>query len=328
MGLSEPNPQRDPSSPVSRRDGLKVVLASLLASSGMAPAAFGDPGLDHLPQSLARTHDSGTPLKSRAIADYQRSTASLGGRLASSLDELNHAAACDQPYDVLIIGSGYGGAVCAARLSAAMRPGTRLAVLERGREWVPGTFPDTFANLMRESRYGLFGRSRNALRNPLGLIDFTFNDEVHVMNGSGLGGGSLINAGVAVIPDAEVFQQPCWPMDLQDRDVLMPHFEAVAQMLDLRPVPCDTTKTLALRRLAARLKRPAIATPAFVTVKPQRSAHYQGGVNRFGMLQRPCELCGDCTSGCNIGAKNTLAFNYLPLARRCGAQIFTQTEVD
>src|ERR1700730_6902573 len=93
-------------------------------------------------------------------------------------------------YDVVIVGSGYGGGVAASRLA---RAGKRVAILERGREFVTGEFPARFPDLRSEMQ--LSGK-RLRLGSPAGLYDVRLGDDMHVLVGCGLGGGSLINAGV------------------------------------------------------------------------------------------------------------------------------------
>ena len=103
-------------------------------------------------------------------------------------------------YDVVIVGSGYGGAITAARLTSAQWPNGKpsICVLERGKEWLPSQFPDTLNNGATELRQPL---------NPLGLYDFRFGTDIGVLMGSGLGGTSLVNANVALEPDPEVFEK-------------------------------------------------------------------------------------------------------------------------
>ena len=120
-------------------------------------------------------------------------------RLASPLDRLRPR------YDVVVVGSGYGGGVAASRLA---RMGKRVAVLERGREFVTGEFPARFPDLRGEMQ--LRGRNMR-LGPPTGLYDVRFGADMHVLVGCGLGGGSLINAGVALRPDPRVFRDPVWP---------------------------------------------------------------------------------------------------------------------
>jgi cholesterol oxidase len=113
-------------------------------------------------------------------------------------------------YDVVIIGSGYGGAVTAARLATANWPANgrpSIALLERGKEWLPGQFPDSLERGLQEVRSPL---------NSLGLYDNTFGTDIGVLAGSGLGGTSLVNANRAITPDSEVFEQSPWPQAIRD----------------------------------------------------------------------------------------------------------------
>src|SRR6478672_13942590 len=108
-------------------------------------------------------------------------------------------------YDVVVVGSGYGGGVSASRLA---RAGKRVCVLERGREFVTGEFPSRFPDLRGEMQ--LTGK-RMRIGSPTGLYDVRFGEDMHVLIGCGLGGGSLINAGVALRPDDRVFADEIWP---------------------------------------------------------------------------------------------------------------------
>jgi hypothetical protein len=102
-------------------------------------------------------------------------------------------------YDFVVVGSGYGGAITAARLaSAKLNPKPSVCILERGKEWVPGTFPENAFDAAAQLRSGA---------NPLGLYELLDHPEIGVIKGSGLGGTSLINANVAIEPDKEVFEQ-------------------------------------------------------------------------------------------------------------------------
>src|SRR5208337_4992812 len=202
----------------------------------------------------------------------------------------------------------------AARLASAnLTPKPSICLLERGREWPVGTFPDQTA--------GVLAAQRNDA-NPLGLYEFLNYQDISVIKGSGLGGTSLVNANVAIIPDAEVFEQSNWPRTLT-RDILMPYYLRARQVLAANPHPhaMDLAKVQAMDRRAVEIGLHAYPLNIVVNFSID-------GKNPYGVEQKPCTNCGDCVTGCNVGAKNTLYMNYLPLARGAGAEIYTQTKVE
>ncbi|MBX9768547.1 MAG: GMC family oxidoreductase N-terminal domain-containing protein, partial [Bdellovibrionales bacterium] len=103
-------------------------------------------------------------------------------------------------FDTIVIGSGYGGSVLAARLKAKF-PHKTLALLEKGKEWAPGDYPKSLMQAAREM----------TMTNPLGLYEFHMLKDLDIFQGSGLGGTSLVNANVAIEPDAEMWAQEEWP---------------------------------------------------------------------------------------------------------------------
>jgi cholesterol oxidase len=219
-------------------------------------------------------------------------------------------------YDFVIIGSGYGGAITAARLSGAngMVPKKSVCILERGKEWPVGSFPDDPLKLT--------AAVRNPLLNPLGLYEFLAFRDISILKGSGLGGTSLVNANVAIVPDEDLFEKPAWPKNIK-LVTLKPYYEASKKILGANPHPRakELLKVKALDRRAQELGLEAFGLDISVNFDID-------GKNPYGVDQKPCIDCGDCVTGCNVGAKNTLYMNYLPLAQRNGTEIFTQTQVD
>src|SRR6185295_17139106 len=125
-------------------------------------------------------------------------------------------------YDFVVIGSGYGGAISAARLATAnLSAKPSVCILERGKEWQPGEFPENTGDVIAATRSDL---------NPLGLYELLTHPDISVIKASGLGGTSLINANVAIRPDREVFEQFHWP-DKLDYDALSPFYDKASEVL-------------------------------------------------------------------------------------------------
>ena len=219
-------------------------------------------------------------------------------------------------YDFIIIGSGYGGAITAARITAA-NPKPSVCILERGKEWEVGKFPDDIHEVKRSVRHDVF--------NPTGLYDFQPFPDITVMKGSGLGGTSLINANVAIVPDEETFQQLAWPKNIKLPE-LLPFYEKAKTMLGAKPhkrgTASDADAFLKVKGLDKRAQEIGTKEFALNIVVTQ-----EDGKNAAGFDQKACNNCGDCVTGCNVGAKNTLYMNYLPTAAKQGCDIFTKVEV-
>lgn len=216
-------------------------------------------------------------------------------------------------YDVIVVGSGYGGAVAASRLA---RSGLSVAILERGRLMAPSDMPRTPLEVARattvRSRMGTVGAADGLLRYEVG--------DKTVGVGVGVGGGSLINSAVYRRPDPRVFDDPAWPTRLRGHaDELDAWFDLVGEWLEIG--------TFAGREALPR-------TPWFEAMSGDRpleplmlgvASHSR--TNRHGVYQPGCHACGECNVGCHTGAKSSLDRNYIPDALAHGASLFTGMEV-
>ncbi|MBN9108238.1 MAG: GMC family oxidoreductase [Pseudonocardia sp.] len=226
-------------------------------------------------------------------------------------------------YDVVVVGSGFGGAVTACRLAQA---GRSVLVLERGAAYPPGSF----ARTPSEISDNFWDPSRSLY----GLFDLWSFRSLDAIVASGLGGGSLIYANVTLAMPEKWFDDVAdrWPITYAD---IAEHYPAVEQMLGVRCVPQYLTprmpKAAAFDAAAAGSGKRAEPAPVAVTFAPSWLApgHPVGGRadNLHGVQRCSCTLCGKCDFGCNEGAKNTLDLTYLSRAAAAGAHIRTLREV-
>ncbi|MCC7297554.1 MAG: GMC family oxidoreductase N-terminal domain-containing protein [Bacteroidia bacterium] len=225
-------------------------------------------------------------------------------------------------YQVVVIGSGYGGAITASRLA---RAGQQVCVIERGNEIRPGEYPNTLLGGTSEIQVHT---EDSDFGSPTAMIELYAHQGMSASVGCGLGGTSLINANVSIRPDERVFEDDSWPKifreEYKDPNSLFNKGYALAEeMLKPNILP----ETISLDKIAALEK----------SAKSQGQKFYRtainvnfdvDGPNHVGVEQKPCNMCGDCCSGCNNLAKNTLLMNYLPDAKNHGAEIFTGASVN
>ena len=262
--------------------------------------------------------DTGKPSSThRATAWLSQGLESLYPQIAKLPDDASEQF----HFDVLIVGSGYGGAIALSRLAGHAqgdRP-LKLCMLERGQEHLPGSFPSRFADLAGHVRFSTQDSTRaRGMRS--GVIDVRVGPDVHAILGNGLGGGSLINAGVMATPLPSVFEHPRWPAPIRsDAAGLLNRAQHLKAELGAEPVVANLQKTAFMRALAGKENR-MLELDVQVT---QRD-----GPNAQGVAMRACLNCGDCATGCNHQAKASLDTNLLVAARKCkGVEIYTGATV-
>ena len=217
-----------------------------------------------------------------------------------------------QVFDVLIVGSGYGGAVAAERLcqhNHDLGKNWQIAMLERGREYLPGAFPTTEAELPGHLRFTT-PHGKHAHGQMEGLFDVRVGHDVSVVLANGVGGGSLINAGVMALPQAEVWNDPAWPASRRDAAAFDRQARKMRDQLQAQPLKAST-----LRRM--RSMQALGGQPVAITVAGEDTPRTSSGVKL-----EPCVNCGDCATGCNHGAKISLDVGLLKGARDQGLQIY------
>ncbi|MCG5431757.1 GMC family oxidoreductase [Mycobacterium sp. MYCO198283] len=226
-------------------------------------------------------------------------------------------------YDVLIIGSGFGGSVTALRLT---EKGYRVGVLEAGRRYADEDFAKTSWNLRKflwMPQLGMYGIQRiHLLRN------------VMILAGAGVGGGSLNYANTLYVPPPPFFSDRQWAHITDWRAELAPHYDQAQRMLGVVRNPTFTDADRIMKEVADEMGvgDTFVPTPVGVFFGPGGEKApgktfddpYFGGV---GPARTGCIECGSCMTGCRHNAKNTLVKNYLGLAERAGAEVIPMTTV-
>ena len=228
-------------------------------------------------------------------------------------------------YDVLVIGSGFGGSVAALRLT---EKGYRVGVIEAGRRFEDHEFAKTSWRLHKylwAPQLGLFGVQRVHLLK-----------DVMILAGAGVGGGSLNYANTLYKPPSSFFRDPQWA-DITDWEKeLTPYYEQARKMLGVVTNPSVTPADRVMREVAEDMGvgDTFVPTPVGVFFGEKTGGEgapgelvpdpYFGGA---GPERRACTECGECMTGCRHNAKNTLLKNYLHLAEAAGAHIIPRTTV-
>jgi cholesterol oxidase len=224
-------------------------------------------------------------------------------------------------FDVIVVGSGFGGAVTACRLAEA---GARVLVLERGHRWTPDRFPRKLGD---EWLY-----AHDSPEKFHGWLDLRFFKRMAVAQGAGVGGGSLCYSSVLLDADSSRFESG-WPPEITVAE-LEPYYQKARKMLGARPIPEGqrTARYKLARRAAERsgLAGRYESLPLAISFDeawnydlpdPINAKHSRSFDNAQGVKQGTCVHLGNCDLGCDVHAKNTLDLNYIPAAEARGAEV-------
>jgi cholesterol oxidase len=221
-------------------------------------------------------------------------------------------------YDVVVIGSGFGGSVAALR---AAEKGYRVGVIEAGRRFTNDTLPETSWDLKKFLWAPAIGW--------LGIQRITPLTDVIVLSGAGVGGGSLIYANTLYTPLDDFFGDPQWSAITDWKAELSPYYDQASRMLGVVENPTETPADVEMRAVAEDLGvgHTYHHTPVGVYFGDPGTTvddPYFGGA---GPRRTGCIQCGNCMIGCRYNAKNRLDLNYLHLAEGLGTTIHPETTV-
>ena len=235
--------------------------------------------------------------------------------------------------DVIVVGSGFGGAITAARLA---EHGMRVLILERGVWRGPGgperprqpqrDFPRGLTGLLRDVRsvrVGTFGVGRELMLNPRGLFEMHRLRGVSALTVSGVGGGSLVHL-LLVAPEDDFFD--AYPDEITAGEMSR-YFDQVRSVMRPGPVPELPEKNVVFERVAARGDLGEVRRADTSVVFGERPDRPQRVVNAAGVEQQTCTYLGECVLGCPRRAKSTMDLTYVPLALRHGAELRVLAEV-
>ncbi|KAK3953073.1 hypothetical protein QBC32DRAFT_339959 [Pseudoneurospora amorphoporcata] len=231
-------------------------------------------------------------------------------------------------YDVVVIGSGYGGGVAASRMA---RTGSSVCVLERGREKWPGEYPtgaaDAFKELHTSGTFapGSLDGIPVQTGDPTGMYHLVFGKGQNAVVGNGLGGTSLMNANVFMEADKGTLAMKAWPPEIRNKvDSLDKYYGKVEKVLEPAEYPDDWPELPKAKLLKKQAQYMGYGDK---WRKVKQTTRFQNGPNSCGVEMSASALTGQDATGVNDGSKTTTLVTYLADAWNWGAELFCECEV-
>ncbi|KAF2126321.1 FAD/NAD(P)-binding domain-containing protein [Dothidotthia symphoricarpi CBS 119687] len=234
-----------------------------------------------------------------------------------------HPSLIRPEYDVVVIGSGYGGGVAASRMA---RAGKSVCLLERGTEIWPGEFPHTLKAALRTHHVTDRSFGQNwSVGNKSGLFQTTKGEGQDVFSGCGLGGTSLINAGVFLRADERILRGGSWPIEFRETDgILNQYYERAEWMLQPSPYPEAMLKPRKLSTFEAQASNINLHDCFY---RPPLTTSFEHCINHAGVRMRQSLGSGNECTGVNDGSKFSVLVTYLADAWNWGTEIFCGIDV-
>lgn len=224
-------------------------------------------------------------------------------------------------YDQIVIGTGFGGAVAALRMT---EKGYKTLVIERGKRWKSEDFPKTNFNIKKFLWLPRVGFT--------GFWQITPTRKIVALRASGYGGGSLLYANTHVLPEKKIYEQTQWRKSHNNwYGVLKPFYGLAMRMMGVSINQYEGLPDKLLKDVAEDMHvGDSYSVTNNATYQKEQEItgkHQDPYFSGNGPARSPCELCGGCMVGCRFNAKNTLDKNYLYFSEKNGAEIKEKTEV-
>lgn len=230
----------------------------------------------------------------------------------------------------LVIGSGFGGAISAYRLSQA---GIQTTVLERGNRWPIHRWRQIHCNDFSPDGRGFWHRNNFTHLTGLkfyfdkfgGVLDVTEYENIDVWRGACVGGGSVVFTGVMIQPRKEFFDA-LFGNIVSYEEMNNVYYPRVKQMLNLSPLPKDLYWKPNFGH--SRVWDAQVKAAGYNPQPIDGIWNWDVVRKEFFYRTRPSSIIGESNHGNSNGAKFDLNQNYLKYAEQSGyTTIYPGTQV-